>query len=88
MRLTAILLTLVVILGRSSSAPKPPIASNQEAEEIWHMKLPEAIRIGLENSETVRCISTGAQKIPLGGFEPQAADGTAPVGPVAADSKH
>ncbi len=79
MRLTAILLTLVVILGRSSPAPKPPIASVQEDPEIWHLTLPEAIRIGLANSETVRFISTGATEIPLGGFEP--------VGPIAADSK-
>ncbi len=79
MRLTAILLTLVVILGRSSSAPKRPIASNQEAEEIWSLTLPEAIRIGLANTETVRFINTGATEIPLGGFEF--------VGPVASDSK-
>ncbi len=78
MRLTAILLTLVVILGRFSPAPKPPIASNQEAEEIWRMTLPEAIRIGLESAEPVRYLSIGAQPIPLGEFEP--------VGSIAADS--
>jgi outer membrane protein TolC len=49
---------------------KPRTTENPEAEEIWHMTLPEAIRIGLDNSEVVRVISLGAQGIPLGGFEP------------------
>ncbi len=34
------------------------------------MTLPEAIRIGLDNSEIVRVIAFGAQGIPIGGFEP------------------
>ena len=34
------------------------------------MKLQEAIRIGLDNSEIVRVIAFGAQGIPIGGFEP------------------
>jgi outer membrane protein TolC len=50
--------------------PKPRTTENPEAEEIWHMTLPEAIRIGLDNSEVIRVISLGAQGIPLGGFEP------------------
>ena len=49
-------------------APRTP--ENPEAEEILHLTLPEAIRIGLDNSEVVRVISLGAQGIPLGGFEP------------------
>ena len=49
---------------------KPRTTETPEAEEIWHMTLPEAIRIGLDNSEVVRVISLGAQGIPLGGFEP------------------
>ena len=56
-----------------SSMPKisrPRTTENPEAAEIWHMTLPEAIRIGLDNSEVVRVISLGAQGIPLGGFEP------------------
>ncbi len=50
--------------------PKPRTTENPEADEIWHMTLPEAIRIGLDNSEVIRVISLGAQGIPLGGFEP------------------
>ena len=49
---------------------RPRTTDNPEAEEIWHLTLPEAIRIGLDNSEVVRVISLGAQGIPLGGFEP------------------
>ena len=57
------------------AAPMPKIApprttESPEAEEIWHLTLPEAIRIGLDNSEVVRVISLGAQGIPVGGFEP------------------
>ena len=48
----------------------PRTTESPEADEIWHMTLPEAIRIGLDNSEVVRVISLGAQGIPLGGFEP------------------
>ena len=48
----------------------PRTTENPEAAEIWHLTLPEAIRIGLDNSEVVRVISLGAQGIPLGGFEP------------------
>ena len=49
---------------------RPRTTENPEADEIWHLTLPEAIRIGLDNSEVVRVISLGAQGIPLGGFEP------------------
>ncbi|MDX2038497.1 MAG: TolC family protein [Isosphaeraceae bacterium] len=49
---------------------KPRTPENPEAQEIWQLSLPEAIRIGLENSEVVRVISLGAQGIPVGGFEP------------------
>src|SRR4051812_2787928 len=49
---------------------KPRTTNDPEAREIWQMTLPEAIRIGLDNSEVVRVISLGAQGIPVGGFEP------------------
>ena len=55
------------------SLPKvaaPRTTENPEADEIWHLTLEEAIRIGLDNSEVVRVISLGAQGIPVGGFEP------------------
>ena len=48
----------------------PRTTERPEADEIWHLTLPEAIRIGLDNSEVVRVISLGAQGIPVGGFEP------------------
>ena len=41
-----------------------------DSRETWNLSLPEAIRIGLDNSEVVRVISLGAQGIPLGSFEP------------------
>ncbi len=49
---------------------KPRTTNDPEAQEIWPMTLPEAIRIGLDNSEVVRVIAFGAQGIPIGGFEP------------------
>src|SRR4051794_34167497 len=48
----------------------PRTAANPEGEEMWEMTLPEAIKIGLDNSEVVRVIALGAQGIPVGGFEP------------------
>ena len=60
--------------GNLTSAPpklaRPRTTEFPEADEIWHMTLQEAIRIGLDNSEVVRVISLGAQGIPVGGFEP------------------
>jgi outer membrane protein TolC len=55
------------------SLPKtthPRTTHDAEAQESWPMTLPEAIRIGLDNSESVRVISFGAQGIPIGGFTP------------------
>ena len=49
---------------------KPRTTNDPEAQEIWPMTLPEAIRIGLDNSEIVRVIAFGAQGIPIGGFAP------------------
>jgi outer membrane protein TolC len=49
---------------------KPRTTNDPEAQEIWPMKLQEAIRMGLDNSEIVRVIAFGAQGIPIGGFEP------------------
>jgi outer membrane protein TolC len=48
----------------------PRTTSNPESQEVWKMKLQEAIQIGLQNSEVVRVIALGAQGIPVGGFEP------------------
>jgi outer membrane protein TolC len=48
----------------------PRTTDNPEAEEIWQLTLPEALRIGLDNSEVIRVISLGAQGVPVGGFEP------------------
>lgn len=50
----------------------PRTSTNPEAEEIWELTLPEAIRIGLDNSEVVRVIALGAGLSPqVGqGFEP------------------
>jgi outer membrane protein TolC len=48
----------------------PRTTNDPEAQELWQLTLPEAIRIGLDNSEIIRVISLGAQGIPVGGFEP------------------
>jgi outer membrane protein TolC len=60
--------------GTAPMAPpkvhKPRTTADPEAQELWQLTLPEAIRIGLDNSEVVRVISLGAQGIPVGGFEP------------------
>ena len=61
--------------------PKAPLATPAETsstseirklpghagpEVVWHLTLPEAIRIGLDNSEVVRVISLGGPKAPGG----------------------
>jgi hypothetical protein len=51
-------------------------------QEVWHMTLPEAIRIGLDNSEVVRVISKGVPKAPVGGFEPTPLANNAGVEPL------
>jgi hypothetical protein len=51
-------------------------------QEVWHMTLPEAIRIGLDNSEVVRVISKGVPKAPVGGFEPTPLSNNAGVEPL------
>ena len=48
----------------------PGRPTTRRPQEVWPMTLPEAIRIGLDNSEIVRVIAFGAQGIPIGGFEP------------------
>jgi|GEM_PF-961403 len=48
----------------------PRTTENPEAEEIWQLTLEEALRISLDNLETVRVTSLGAQGIPVQGFEP------------------
>ena len=51
----------------------PPADSPQPVpQEAWQLTLPDAIRIGLDNSEVVRVITAGAQAAPVGGFEPEA----------------
>ena len=71
MRILAIMLALVPVVG---DKPRPSIVPTailpSSPEDIWHITLPEAIRLGLDNSEVVDCIWIGAQKIPLEGFEP------------------
>jgi len=50
---------------------KPRTHDNPAADVVWHLSLPDAIRIGLENSEVVRVITIGApDKAPAAGFEP------------------
>jgi outer membrane protein TolC len=49
---------------------KPRTTENPEAQEVWYLTLPDAIKIALDNAEVVRVISFGAQGIPVGGFEP------------------
>ena len=48
----------------------PRTTSNPEADQIWEMTLPFAIKTYLNNSVVVRVIALGAQGIPVGGFEP------------------
>jgi outer membrane protein TolC len=62
----------------------PRTTDNPEAEEIWQLTLPEALRIGLDNSEVIRVISLGAQGIPQGGFEPTPLNTGAGAGAAAA----
>jgi len=56
--------------ARWPKVARPRTTNDPEAQEIWEMSLQQAIRIGLDNSETVRVIAFGAQGIPIGGFEP------------------
>lgn len=48
----------------------PRTTENPEAEEIWELTLPEAIKIAMDNAETIRVIALGAQGTPVSGFEP------------------
>jgi outer membrane protein TolC len=62
-------------LSASMPMPMPKIAkprttNDPEAQELWQLTLPQAIAIGLDNSEVIRIISLGAQGIPISGFEP------------------
>jgi Outer membrane efflux protein len=49
---------------------KPRTSGIDEPIEAWEMTLPEAIKIGLDNSEVIRVISQGARGIPLSNFHP------------------
>ena len=58
-----------------TSGRQPPAIMAKPPElggEAWPMSLRDAIRIGLDNSEIVRVISSGAAVKPIGGFEPAA----------------
>ena len=71
MRILAIMLALVPVVGdkpRPSIVPAAIMPSSPE--DIWHITLPEAIRLGLDNSEVVTVLTTGAQTIPLDGLGP------------------
>ena len=75
MRILAIMLALVWVLGDGPATSKTPITPTPpKPEDFWHIALPEAIRIGLDNSEPVQVEGNsfwiGAQKIDLDGFEP------------------
>ena len=75
MRVLAIMLALVALLGLRPSSPKgavAPIPAPVGAEEVWQMTLPESIRIAPADAEVVRHVMIGTQEIPLGGFEPAA----------------
>jgi hypothetical protein len=70
-----LILANVLVLALVAADGPPPAkattpASKPEAQELWHLTLPEAIRIGLDNSEVIRVISDGMPKLPVGGFEP------------------
>ena len=71
MRILAIMLALVPVVG---DKPRPSIVPtaimSSSPEEIWHITLPEAIRLGLDNSEVVSVLTTGVQTIPLDGLGP------------------
>jgi outer membrane protein TolC len=49
---------------------KPHTTNDPESQELWQLTLPQAIAVGLDNSEVIRVISLGAQGIPISGFEP------------------
>ncbi len=74
MRIVVFMVALVAVIGRPSPRFTRMVHPNsiENSHEVWQMTLPETIRIGLADAETVRVISTGAQGIPLGGFEPTA----------------
>ena len=70
-------LALALIAADEPGPPQAPCGvesgefkAKADAQEVWHLTLPEAIRIGLENSEVVRVISLGAQGLPVVGLEP------------------
>ncbi len=69
-----ILANVLALTLIAADEPKPaPVTAPSgavEAQEVWQLTLPEAIRIGLENSSVVRVITLGAEGTPPGGFEP------------------
>jgi hypothetical protein len=67
MRILAIMLALVAVLGHR---PEPTAPAPVEAAEVWHVSLPEATQLGLDDPQAFDSIILGAQEIPLGSFEP------------------
>ncbi|WP_435008514.1 TolC family protein [Tundrisphaera lichenicola] len=67
MLILANLLALALVAADQPQASTGPVSCQDP--EVWNLTLPEAIRIGLENAETVRVISLGDQGVSLGGFE-------------------
>ena len=49
-------------------APAP--ANKSEASESWPMTISDAMRIALENCRILRIVSSRADRVPIGGFDP------------------
>jgi outer membrane protein TolC len=62
------------------AAPAPLAkATEPEPQEVWPLTLHDAIRISLDNSESIRVIPFGKQIIPIAGFLPVEAAGAPPT---------
>ena len=91
MMLLAPFLALILIAADDAPMPAPRLVApphlgpDTKPDEVWHLTLPEAIRIGLENSEVVRCLWIGAQPISVGGVEPDFAGPVVPAGAATPD---
>ena len=64
-------------------APIPAPGPAAPAAEAWHLTLAESIRIGLANSEVIRCLPAGVAAIPASGAVPDPMAPGADVPPVA-----
>ena len=54
--------------SQATMRPLPPSPLAPEGAEVWHLTLPEAIRLGLINSEVVRVVATGTRGVLPAGF--------------------